>query len=296
MVSVKFSSLYAMPRVFILLLITLIACSEKKSQFVIDDVYRSQFPIKRLAEDRRGYLQLAGLFQLNPASRNTFGSSPENDFVLVIDSLPSTIGSITLLGDSIIFDADENIYVLNVKDSLIDVKPIHTGELLHHKRWSWMVIERVGNYFLRFWDRENPAIQAFHGYEQYPLTTDYIFEGNFKYYPTPKKEKLQSVLGEEEVEFIGLVSFDFRGQTYSLEVGQDGFTIIGDKTSAIETYGGGRYMYIDLPATDSLAIVDFNFCYNPPCAFSEFTTCLFPPKQNILPFEIFAGEKYSDHE
>jgi hypothetical protein len=271
----------------------MISCLEKENQFIIDDDYRSQFPIKRLVDDRNGYLQIAGLFVLYLASQNSFGSSPANRFVLAIDSLPAVIGSISILGDSIIFDTDENIYVLNERDSIIDVKAIKTRELLHYKRWRWMVIERVGKYFLRFWDRENPAIQAFKGYEQFPLTTNYIFEGNFRYYPAPKMVTLQSVLGEEEIEFIGEVSFDFQDVTYSLIVGRDGFTMIGDKTNTIETYGGGRYMYIDLPATDSLAIVDFNLSYNPPCAFTEFTTCLFPPEQNVLPFKILAGEKYS---
>ena len=38
-------------------------------------------------------------------------------------------------------------------------------------------------------------------------------------------------------------------------------------------------------------VIDFNKLYNPPCAFSEFTTCLYPPRQNHLPFAILAGEK-----
>ena len=285
-----------MQRIVIIILVLLVSCVDKKSKFVIDDAYRSQFPIERLVNDRIGYLQLAGLFELDPETQNTFGSDSENDFVIPIDSLPPILGSLTILGDSIIFDADENIYVLNEKDSIVDRKTIQPGELLHYKRWRWMVIERVGKYFLRIWDRENPAIASFTGYEQYPLTTDFIFEGNFGYYPSPKKVKVQSVLGEEETEFLGKVTFEYQGKMYSLDVGNNGFTMIGDKTSAVDTYGGGRYMYIDLPSTDSLAIIDFNLCYNPACAFSEFTTCVFPPKQNILPFEILAGEKYSgDH-
>src|SRR5690606_969328 len=143
---------------------------------------------------------------------------------------------------------------------------VKTGELLHYKRWRWMVIERVGKYFLRVWDNANPAVENFTGYKRYPLTTAFIFEGQFKYFPEPRKEKIQSVLGEEEVEFIGNVVFEFDGEPYSLDVGQYGFTMIGDKTSAIKTYGGGRYMYIDLPSKDSLAVVDFNLSYNPPCA------------------------------
>lgn len=285
-----------MQRFLFLIPVILLACGDRQSRFVIDDAYRAQFPIERLVKDREAYLQLAGLFELNPEAQNPFGSGAANNFVIPIEGLPVTVGTITILGDSIVFDADENIYVLNERDSLIDVKAIQPGEMLHYKRWRWMVIERVGKYFLRVWDNENPAVKDFMEYERYPLTTKFIFEGQFNYYPEPKKEKVQSVLGEEEVEFIGNVVFEFERKPYSLKVGKDGFTMIGDKTSAIETYGGGRYMYIALPSQDGLVVVDFNLCYNPPCAFSEFTTCLFPPKQNVLPFEILAGEKYSgDH-
>jgi uncharacterized protein (DUF1684 family) len=37
--------------------------------------------------------------------------------------------------------------------------------------------------------------------------------------------------------------------------------------------------------------IDFNKAYNPPCAFSEFSTCPIPTKANTLPVAIKAGEK-----
>jgi uncharacterized protein (DUF1684 family) len=40
-----------------------------------------------------------------------------------------------------------------------------------------------------------------------------------------------------------------------------------------------------------LVTLDFNYLYNPPCAFSDFTTCLYPPRQNNLTFIILAGER-----
>ena len=71
----------------------------------------------------------------------------------------------------------------------------------------------------------------------------------------------------------------------------DGFTMVSDDTSGDLTYGGGRYIYLDLPESDGPVTIDFNKLYNPPCAFSEFTTCLYPPRQNVLPFKVEAGEK-----
>ena len=39
------------------------------------------------------------------------------------------------------------------------------------------------------------------------------------------------------------------------------------------------------------AVIDFNRTYNPPCVFTAFSTCAFPPPENRLPFAITAGER-----
>ena len=68
--------------------------------------------------------------------------------------------------------------------------------------------------------------------------------------------------------------------------------MVSDATSGNETYGGGRYIYFDLPKENGKFKIDFNKLYNPPCAFSEFTTCPLPPRQNRLSLKIEAGELY----
>jgi len=65
-----------------------------------------------------------------------------------------------------------------------------------------------------------------------------------------------------------------------------------DKTSGIETYGGGRY--IDLKTSDvkdGTLLLDFNKAYNPYCAYSDGYSCPIPPKGNTLTVAIAAGEK-----
>jgi len=37
--------------------------------------------------------------------------------------------------------------------------------------------------------------------------------------------------------------------------------------------------------------IDFNVAKNPPCVFTPYATCPLPPKQNILPIAVEAGEK-----
>lgn len=64
-----------------------------------------------------------------------------------------------------------------------------------------------------------------------------------------------------------------------------------DLTSNNETYGGGRY--IDLEMTDAnTMIIDFNLCYHPYCAYSHNGwSCPIPPKENFVNAKIKAGVK-----
>ena len=68
------------------------------------------------------------------------------------------------------------------------------------------------------------------------------------------------------------------------------FLVIADETTGLETYGAGRFMYAAADSTGRV-ILDFNRAYNPPCAFSPFATCPMPPRENMLPVAIEAGEK-----
>jgi len=61
-----------------------------------------------------------------------------------------------------------------------------------------------------------------------------------------------------------------------------------DKTNGFESYGGGRYIDLRIPASDSL-LLDFNQCYNPYCAYTSGYSCPIPPKENALPIKIEAG-------
>jgi uncharacterized protein (DUF1684 family) len=80
----------------------------------------------------------------------------------------------------------------------------------------------------------------------------------------------------------------------ALQEGDELFLVFGDATSGKETYAAGRFLYAPMPGPDGKTILDFNKAINPPCAFSTFATCPLPPKQNILPVAIKAGEKDFD--
>ncbi len=63
-----------------------------------------------------------------------------------------------------------------------------------------------------------------------------------------------------------------------------------DDTSGKESYGAARYLDMEVEHDDQYA-VDFNYAYNPYCAYSEDYVCPLPPQENWLPVAIRAGEK-----
>jgi uncharacterized protein (DUF1684 family) len=81
-----------------------------------------------------------------------------------------------------------------------------------------------------------------------------------------------------------------------------------DVTCATESYGGGRYLFdtakgstfLPLDATAPAArygftggqvLVDFNYAYNPSCAYNSRWVCPLAPRENWLTVPILAGER-----
>jgi uncharacterized protein len=74
-----------------------------------------------------------------------------------------------------------------------------------------------------------------------------------------------------------------------------------DATSGTTTYGGGRYLLdtakgADLGVQGDRLVLDFNFAYNPSCAYDPRWTCPLAPPANRLPVEVRAGERISERD
>ncbi|MGD9711152.1 MAG: DUF1684 domain-containing protein [Thermomicrobiales bacterium] len=99
------------------------------------------------------------------------------------------------------------------------------------------------------------------------------------------------------VEFAraGTVTFPVGSKNVTLTVLKDldrgrFFLPFRDATTGNETYELGRYLD---PQTnrEGLVMVDFNYAYNPYCAYGEGWSCPIPPEENRLEVSIEAGEK-----
>ncbi len=104
----------------------------------------------------------------------------------------------------------------------------------------------------------------------------------------------------------GILEFQLNGENHTLSIYQADaellkkfpeyadlfFVPFKDSTNGKETYGGGRYIDLRLPAKGDKVILNFNNAYNPNCAYgSDRYNCPIPPKENFLKVDIKAGEK-----
>ncbi len=78
-----------------------------------------------------------------------------------------------------------------------------------------------------------------------------------------------------------------------------------DTTCPVESYGGGRYLFDTIKGSDFLIapgasineriLLDFNYAYNPSCAYNDRWVCPLAPIENRLNVPIRAGEmKFKD--
>ena len=110
--------------------------------------------------------------------------------------------------------------------------------------------------------------------------------------------------GPEPMRFsrIGTCAFELNGTSITLELywlaayAGGLFIPFADKTSGGPTYGAGRYLLdtvkgSDLGTQDGKLVLDFNFAYNPSCAYDPRWVCPLAPPANRLEVAIEAGER-----
>jgi uncharacterized protein len=124
-------------------------------------------------------------------------------------------------------------------------------------------------------------------------------------------ELLVKTSADETMRLIkaGTVRFETFGEEAALPVfwidvyGGGLFLPFRDTTSPLESYGGRRYLFDTVKGSDFIALdarfariqLDFNYAYNPSCAYNPRWSCPLAPPGNRLPFPIRAGEmKYID--
>ena len=109
-----------------------------------------------------------------------------------------------------------------------------------------------------------------------------------------------TILIEPALETIGLADKLGAELTIYWVMGYGGglFLPLSDATNGQTTFGGGRYLLDSIKGADlgrvddGRMILDFNFAYNPSCAYSPRWSCPLAPARNTLPGAVLAGEQH----
>jgi uncharacterized protein len=138
---------------------------------------------------------------------------------------------------------------------------------------------------------------AFRQLNYYQPDFDLIFTVKLLKESSPKRIGMQATGGETRAAVkYGRFKFEIAGKKLSLFVykmeGDDSnelFVPFTDETCGKTSYSGGRY--IDLTQNESGEyILDFNYAYNPYCAYNHNYSCPIVPQENHLDASIEAGE------
>lgn len=245
-----------------------------------------------------GWLSVVGLDWLHEGE-NTVGSAPDSDVTLP-DSAPARLGTITVTGDQVDLHVTADTYVTvgGLGTTGVVLRPtVHEDprSRIQIGPVSIYIIRRGDRFAARVRDRENAARTTFGGRKWYPADSAYRVAGTFTpHEPARTVEVVTSAGMQTAIQNVGRVAFTLHGQALALEAfagGRDDelWFIFRDATSGKATYGAGRFLYASLDEGGTVDL-DFNRAYHPPCAFTAYATCPLPPRENILPVPVEAGE------
>jgi uncharacterized protein (DUF1684 family) len=144
--------------------------------------------------------------------------------------------------------------------------------------------------------------ESFPGLPYFDYDPTYRIHANVE--PAEREHREIATSGEEPYSFTRFATafFELDGE-HSLDLywldgyGGGVFLSYADGTSGHETYGACRYLLdtvkgSDLGSVNGQLILDFNFSYNPSCAYDARWVCPLAPPGNRLSTPVRAGERY----
>lgn len=259
-----------------------------------------------------GWLTVCGLYWLTPPNKDfTFGSDPSNDIQLPAKNTPPFGGTLRVQEDndttmlSIHNECRVNIQI-NGENVTSPCKLLHdlaqggpTVAQFENSPVSFFLLKRSNKIAVRMKDQQSERISSFKGLECFPYNSQHVFTAKFT--PHDKIVCVPNILNDVlEYKSPGSLTFTWvDGNTYTIDPVLESphstvfWVIFKDATSGHETYPM-RFISTKLPDDQNTVTLDFNYAYNPACAFTEFAACPLAPKQNMLPFRVESGEKKPD--
>ncbi len=291
----------------VLAVLLLTACSSPVPD--VDPEYRAAIEewrtkrVERLTADD-GWLTVVGLHWLADGV-NRVGGNRGMEVALSGSDIPGLAATLELTEDGTVIarSAVEGAVTINgqpLAEAALSTDAHGEPDILRIGGLTLYVIERGDRLAVRVKDPDSEARLQFAGIESFPIDPSFRVSAVLEPYESPREVSIPTVTGTPTTMLApGLLHFELGDEHLELEpyVGSleddSYFMIFRDRTSGDTTYGGGRFLTVEAVGDDGTTVIDFNYAYNPPCAFTAFATCPLPPPQNSLRVPITAGEQYS---
>lgn len=232
----------------------------------------------------------------------TVGRTADNDLRIDNDEVMPHHLKVTVEGDKFRVQAVEagaqfKVGTEEKREAIVGPSSVGVGRFqlrLSHQSYPGIIV----------FDPKSPRFKAYKGLKYFPADLAYRYELPLTPNPKPETMVILSTRGNQRnAQRVGWFDFVVGGTPVRLEAvrllepGVDENDIgvfFRDATSGKESYALGRYVDAKkLP--NGNYVLDFNFAYNPACAFSDHYNCPIPPKTNVLAVAIRAGEMDSHY-
>jgi uncharacterized protein (DUF1684 family) len=249
-----------------------------------------------------GWLNLVGLYWLEEGN-NPFGSGQQNKVIFPTGTIVESAGIFERTGNKVkLVTLNNTLIKVNdkpVTEAVIYDKDSTRQPVIAYGNLRWTIIQRDDKIGVRLRNLKSAEATAFKDIDRFPVDTAWRISATLQVAGQARSIAITNILGQtNQQQTPGKLVFAIEGKQYSLDALEEGdelFIIFGDETSGKTTYPSGRFLYAKKPGADGKTILDFNKAYNPPCAFTNYATCPLPPKENILPVAVTAGEKNYGH-
>ncbi len=238
------------------------------------------------------------------AGENTIGSDSTNSVRLPGRDVPAKVGVLIRTGHEVRFEPIAGLPI-TIDSQPATAKVLATDAVPKPSVVSvgtagFKIMQRVDSLGVRTFDADRVSPEAI-AKEIAPLVyfaLDPVWRvpGKLVRREKPETVAVATSSGVAEVHII-LGTVDTRIGTQDLHLvamagsaTNDLFFTFSDESSGEDTYGF-RFLHAALDTATNVVALDFNFAYNPDCAFSAFTTCPLPPDGNRIGVRIPAGER-----
>jgi hypothetical protein len=255
-----------------------------------------------LRSDITSYLATVDREDFGTKKSLTVGRAADNDLRIDDAGVMAHHLKVTVEGDKFRVQAVDAAATFAVgtedkREAVLDPSSVRIGRFqlrLSHQRYPGIIV----------FDPKSPRFKQYKGLKYFPIDLAYRYELPLTPNPKPETMVILSTRGNQRnAQRVGWFDFVVGATPVRLEAVRllepgiaenDVSVFFRDATSGKESYSLGRYVDVKkLPNGNYL--LDFNFAYNPACAFSEHYNCPIPPKTNVLPVAIRAGEMDSHY-